>query len=281
MPALTLVTDSSADLPPELQEELGIIVVPGRCAFDEHSFADGELSSAEFYGRMRHERRPPRPFGAPEEAFRVAFEAALARSPQLVCLVMPFDVVPSFTTASAAMLSMDGVDIKILNPGVASAGLCSLIVSLSAGVNAGWDRDALLAAVDELEPLCDALFVPNELEWLERTGRLPLIEDRIGQVGAGLPVVRVGTRITGVAREVTRERALKKAVETVGARAGERSLIVTIDHANAPDVAGQLAEMARRRWNVARLIVTDLSPTIGSQLGPGAIGVGVAPVARL
>jgi fatty acid-binding protein DegV len=31
---------------------------------------------------------------------------------------------------------------------------------------------------------------------------------------------------------------------------------------------------------VERLIVTELSATIGSQLGPGAVGIGVAPVAK-
>jgi fatty acid-binding protein DegV len=32
------------------------------------------------------------------------------------------------------------------------------------------------------------------------------------------------------------------------------------------------------RWPIAELVVTELSATIGSQLGPGAVGIGVAPL---
>ena len=47
-----------------------------------------------------------------------------------------------------------------------------------------------------------------------------------------------------------------------------------------PELAARAAQMMRARWRVEELIVTNLSGTIGSQLGPGAVGIGVAPVAR-
>ena len=57
-------------------------------------------------------------------------------------------------------------------------------------------------------------------------------------------------------------------------------MIVTIDHAANPALAGRMADAAKARWHVAELIVTELSATIGSQLGPGAAGIGVAPMPR-
>ncbi|HEX6032030.1 MAG TPA: DegV family protein [Tepidiformaceae bacterium] len=281
MPRLALVTDSTADIPPDVAGEIGVRVVQARAAFEEHAFDDNATPASVLYGRMRAEGKAPRPFGVPEPAFRAAFEAALKESPSVLCLVMPFDVSPSFTTAAAAMLSMDDVDIKILNPGVASAGLCSFIVSISAGVKRSWHRERVLAAVDEIEPLCDTLFVPAEVKWLDRAGRLQLIGDRLGEIGESIPVVRVGTRMTGVALADTHEGALKRAVDTAGQRAADAPLIVTVDHADAPELAARVGEMMRGRWNVERLIITELSATIGSQVGPGAIGIGVAPVLRV
>ena len=281
MASLALITDSTADIPAPLAEKAGVRVVQSRAAFEEHAFDDDEQPASALYARMRAEQRAPRPFGVPESSFKAAFEEALADSREILCLVMPFDVSPSFTTASAAMLSLDAPNIKILNPGVASAGLCSFVLSLSAGVRAGSNLARTLAAVDLIEPLCDTLFVPADLAWLERAGRLQLIEDRIGEIGSGTPLVRVGTRITGVACADTHELALKKAVDTAGLRAGDRTpLIATIDHADAPDLAARVATMMRGRWNVEQLIVTELSATIGAQLGPGAVGIGVAPVGR-
>src|SRR5688572_5030562 len=115
MPALALITDSTADIPAAEAERAGVRIVRARSAFEEHAFSDGELDAATLYGRMRAEGRAPRPFGVPELEWRAAFEAALAEAESVLCLVMPFDVSPSFTTASAAMLSMDDAPIKILN----------------------------------------------------------------------------------------------------------------------------------------------------------------------
>ncbi len=274
-----LITDSTADLPPALADSLGVRVVPVRFAFDEESFLDGELSSAEFFGRLGSAPHPPRTFGVSEAAFRAAFEETLAQAETILCLVTPFDVSPTFTTASAAMLSMDHVDIKILNPGVASAGLCSLLAALAPLAGAGRRRDEVIAALDTIEPQCDTIFVPAQSRWLEQAGRLPLIQDRLGEIGDGTPVVRVGTRITGVALEPSHEAAIARAIQVAGTRAdpGQR-LIATITHANASELASDVGARLRQRWPIDQFITTELSSTLGAQLGPGAIGIGVAPV---
>ena len=161
---------------------------------------------------------------------------------------------------------------------MASAGLCSLVVSLLRGVRAGWARDQLLDAIDRLGPQCDTLFVPADTRWLEAAGRVPLIEDRLGELGDGFPVVRAGTRITGVALCDSMESAVREAAKRAGGRVtGGAPLVVTIDHA-ANAAAAALAEAAMRDcWPVADVLVTQLSATFGAQLGPGAVGIGVAP----
>ena len=273
-----IVTDSTADIPPRLARELGISVVPSRFAFASEAMVDGDLEGAAFYRRLENEPQAPQIFGVPEAAFRSAFAACLDEADSVLCLVTPFDVSASFTTASAAMLSMERADIKILNPGVASAGLCSLLRALAPLALAGASRSDVIAALDEFEPQCDTLFVPADPRWLERAGRLPLIEDRIGVVGDRCLVVRVGTRVTGVVLAESPDAAREAAIGAIGRRLQtDAKGIVTVAHANAPDVAAAVAERVQQRWPVADALVTELSATIGAQLGPGAIGIGIAP----
>ncbi|MGE5596589.1 MAG: DegV family protein, partial [Hyphomicrobiales bacterium] len=73
------------------------------------------------------------------------------------------------------------------------------------------------------------------------------------------------------------EQALEKAVALAGARAQGKKVVVAIDHAAAPERAARAAELAKQRWDVARIVTTELSATVGAQLGPGAVGIGVAP----
>jgi DegV family protein with EDD domain len=278
MSRIVLVTDSSADLPAAVVAGGGVSVVRAQYAFDERTFSDGEQPAVELYARMKREGRAPRPFGAPEAAFREAFRAVLTEGAEPLCVVTPFDVNPSFTTAVAAQLSIDEAKFKVVNGGVGSAGLCALVTSLLAGVRGGWGRQQVLDALDRLAPQCDTMFVPAGVAWLERAGRLPLVEDRIGSVGEAFPVVRAGTRITGVALANTHDDALAEAVQRAGARVedGQR-LVVAIDHADDRALAAKVEAMMRERWPVAQAVVTELSATIGAQVGPGAVGIGVAP----
>lgn len=283
MQHVALVTDSTSDIPPKLAAQLGVFVVPASFAFDDQRYLEGDLELAAYYARLRAGQRAPRTFGAAEAAFRGAYTAALRHAESVVCLVTPFDVNASFTTAAAAMLAVQdeltGAAIKVVNPGVGSTGLCSLLVSLSRGIARGWRCEDVLTAVDELGPRCDALFVPETAVWLERAGRLALLEERLGEVGDNVPVVRIGTRITGVALAGGLDEAIEVAVATATARAGDAgSLVITISHADAPQRAEQVTKATHSRWPAAEVIVTTLSPTIGAQLGPGAIGIGVAPL---
>jgi len=282
MQPLALITDSTAGLSPHEAQQRGIRVAAASYALANERRIDGSEPWDAFYARMSESTEVPRTFGVTERAFIEAFEAGLEAAEGILCLVTPYDVNPSFTTAAAAGLSVQydrpDAQIKVLNPGVGAAGLGALLLSLASGLSGGCSSDTLLAALEALEPQCDSLFVPADVRWIEQAGRLEMIEDRIGRIEDGGAVVRVGTRITGVERTTDRDEALGRAVELVGRRPGNVAMNVVLVHAAAEGDANRMAAAMRARWNVAELVIGELTATHGSQLGPGAIGIGVCPL---
>jgi len=277
---VAVVTDSSCEIPPAEAARLNMSMAPVKFAFEQHAVADGSLPWPAFYARMTESGEPPQGFGTSEDSFIEAFAAARAISDEVLCLLTPFDVSPSFTTATAAALGSPAGSVRIENPGIASAGLGALLLSISAGVSAGLSRAELTDAIDRLEPMTETLFVPARLTWLERSGRLALIEDRLGSLAGMVPVLRVGTRLTGVTAAETHDAALARAVELAGARApAGTEFVALVAHAGVPDIAASIQQRLRETWHVTHAVITDLTSTIGSQLGPGAIGIGLAPVA--
>jgi DegV family protein with EDD domain len=269
-----LVTDSTADLP----EGSGPVVVPAHVAFSDRNFSDAEITAAEYYRRLRSSDDAPYLSCPSEDEYRAAFEKALTEGGSVLCLVTPFDMIPSFTSANAAAVTLRPETIKIVNPGVASVGLGALLISLQEGVKAGWELTRLIDTLDDLAPASDSMFVPAGLDWLDRTGRLKVIEERLGDLGDDLIVVRAGTRLTGIAAAGSRPEIHDRLLTEVARRAGgDRPMVVCVDHAQNPEDAVLIAGQARERWNVVRLEISELSPTFGAQFGPGAVGVGVAP----
>ncbi len=280
-PGVALVTDSTAGLSTVLAESLGISVVPASFAFSEERFLEGDGPASSVYERMASTGIAPRSFGAAEAGFRKSFEEGLRSCGSVLCLVTPFDVNPSFTTANAAMLAIQFDEpearIKVANAGVGSAGLGALLISLAEYRNSGASIQDLLNELDELEPLCDSLFVPEHSDWLERSGRRAAIEERLGALDDGTVVVRLGTRVTGVTTAGQFEAGVASAVELAGKRAGDVPLNAVVLHANAPEAADRAAAAMRERWDVKRLEIGELPATHGAQLGPGTVGIGVCP----
>ncbi|MGH2633885.1 MAG: DegV family protein [Tepidiformaceae bacterium] len=277
---VAIVTDSCCELAPDEAARGNIFIAPAKFAFEQRAVADGALPWPEFYARMAGAEEIPQTFGTSEDDFIAAFEAAFEQGDEVMCLLTPFDVSPSYTTATAAAIGFKAGMVSIENPGIASAGLGALLLSLADGVAAGWSRTEVAEAIDRIEPMTETIFVPGSVAWLERSGRLALIEDRLGPIGDRTPVLRAGTRLTGLAVCESHDAALARAVALAGARAPDgTALIAVVAHAGAPEAAERVHQQLAGRWNIARASTSDLTSTIGSQLGPGAIGIGVAPVA--
>jgi DegV family protein with EDD domain len=279
MDRVVLVTDSTAGLAPDAARDLGIAVVPASFAFSDARRLDSEGSGV--YERMTREGVAPRTFGVTEAAFRDAFTGGLQSAESVLCLVAPFDVNPSFTTACAAMLAIQFEEpdarIKVANAGVGSAGLGALLTALAGAARRGGGMDELLALVEELEPRCESLHVPDGTKWLERAGRLQLIEERVGAIDDGTVIVRIGTRITGVKLAEDQDTALLQALDLASARTGAGPVNVCLAHAGAPTRAERFAKAARQSLEIENLSITGMSPTHGAILGPGTVGIGVCP----
>jgi DegV family protein with EDD domain len=282
MNRVALVTDSTACLGANTAGAHGIDIVAAGFAFADERYSDGALSAAELCARIDAAGVSPRAFGVTETAFRDAFEAALTRGDAVCCIVTPFGGSPTFTTAAAAVLEIQAntssAVLKVANAGIGAAGLGALLVSLSCLTQSRASLDDVLQRMDDLQPRCESFAVPATNQWLERSGSAAAIRDRLGPLDGGFPVLRVGTRITGVSSAKTHGEAIANAIASAGARAGSSRLNIVVGHANAPELAQEIVDRMCATWPVEGALVGELSATHIAELGPGAIAIGVCPV---
>src|SRR5215472_4827415 len=87
MSSIGVVTDSTADLEPRLQERLGLAVVPLIVNWDGQTYRDKiDLGPSEFYRRLRTSKSLPKT-GAPSiAAFETAFRQQLKEHDGVVCI---------------------------------------------------------------------------------------------------------------------------------------------------------------------------------------------------
>src|SRR5262249_25083165 len=100
--AISIVTDSSVDLPADEVRRIGVEIAPIQVAFWTEFFRDDALARAEFYRRLPDEPRLPVIAAAMPADFLAAYQRAHRRGPGVLCLINPFESCSTYTAAYSA-----------------------------------------------------------------------------------------------------------------------------------------------------------------------------------
>ncbi len=108
--AVRIVTDSASDLPQDMADALGIVIVPLHVRFGAEELVDREqLSVAQFWARCAASADLPETAAPSPGAFKAAFEAVLAQGADgVVCVTLSSKLSATNEAASQAARAMEG-----------------------------------------------------------------------------------------------------------------------------------------------------------------------------
>ncbi len=277
---ISIVTDSSVDLPAAETRRLGIETAPLQVAFSTEFFRDDALDRDEFYRRLKDEPRLPTIAAAMPSDFLAAYRKAHERAKRVLCLINPFESCSTYTAAySAAVVAKrdSKIDVEVMNTGRALTALGAVALGAAEMAARGAELKDIIGAIEEATPQIDSFYAPATSEYLRRDGRISLYEMNVGPLGGMLPLIRVWGRIAVIGKARTQAENIGKMLELAQSELGGSEAIVAITHANNPGGAKSLAADAQKRLKCAKVIVTPLGPSAGAYCGEGTVGLGFCP----
>src|SRR3990172_4306773 len=258
MPRVAIVTDSSACLPPELVERYHVIVVPLAFLFDGELSHDGELSSHEFYERLKAARRFPSTTSPAPGEFLDAFRRARCEgAASVLCLTLSsaYSGTHSAAVSAAEMACQELPDLKVSvvdTGGIAmSHGFAVLAAARAVADGATLDEAASVAqAIGSRAELVGAL---DTMRYLAKGGRVPWIAHWAASLLRVKPIlVARGERVGGAGRVRTTPGASDPFLRHLEGRARVGcDLHVAVMHADAPERARELAVRVQERVSPA------------------------------
>lgn len=272
MRAVRIVTDSTADIPPQLIERLQITVVPAYVQMEGRSLRDGEEITREtFYRRLPELEEVPTTAAPPAHEFTVAFRSLIGRAEEVVAVLLSTTLSAMFNSAYLGAQEVEELKIHLVDSGQVAMGLGWQAIMAAEAAAAGKSAAHILTLLEDVRPRIRIVTMLDSLEYLRRSGRVdwaraaaarllrikPLLEVHEGQVN-----------LTGRVR--TRRRALDHVLEMTAAL-GELDRLAVL-HTSAPDV-----EAFRNRlgtlFPVERILVSQVGPIVGTHTGPNAVGI--------
>lgn len=279
MGRIAVVTDSTADLPPELAAAAEITVVPLWVRFGAAEYRHGvDITTAEFWERLLAAGSDIPTTAAPAPGvFRDVFEACFAAGAEaVVCPLIGSKLSGTLQSATVAASMLPNREIHLIDTGTTSmaTGMAAILATELAAT--GISAAAVAEGVRSRLPDLDLFVAVDTLEYLRRNGRLSAARAAIGTVLSVKPIITVRDGEVVLDRSTrTRAKARELAIELITAAPLERLAIMhtpTSPRAEVDDFRNRLIARIPGGIDPAKVIVAQIGSSTGPHLGPDLMG---------
>jgi len=279
---VAIVTDSTAYLPPQLAAEAGVTVVPLQVVVGGISLAEGvEVTSGEVAQALREWQPVTTSRPSPQTFVETYRELAAAGAAGIVSLHLSGDLSGTVDAArvAARAVAADGVRVDVVDSRLLAMGLGFAALTAARAAAEGADVDEVARRATRQALSTGVWLYVDTLEYLRRGGRIGPAAAWLGSALAVKPLLHlVDGRLEPLERVRTASRALARLEEITVAEAGTGAVDVAVQHLAAPERAADLADRLRSRIPAVRqLVVDEVGAVVGAHVGPGMLGVVVAP----
>jgi DegV family protein with EDD domain len=275
---ITLITDSTCDLPSDLIAQHGIHVIPQRILWDGELYFDGiNLTADRFYERLSTSETLPETAPPTPEDFAAEFEAArsAARAEQVVAIFLSSYLSKSFAHAQAGARLVD-FPVFLHDSQTVSMGLGFAMLAAAGALQAGADVEGILEAARQSRRQTRIFFTVDTLEFLYRGGRIGGARHAIGTALNVKPILSVAYgQIEQVESVRTRARAVGRMLEMAAENIPPGSTRIALMSGGADEEALALLDPARKQLRPQEIFECHITPSLGVHSGPGVLGITV------
>ena len=279
--AIAVVTDSTAYLPDGLARELQVSVVPLYVIMGGASGEEGvDITPDQLAAALRERRQPVSTSRPTPSAFAHTYRRCLDSGAKgVVSIHLSRELSGTWDAARLAAEDVDPSCVKVIDSRSAGMGLGFAVLAAAELARAGAELDDVVGTGVDTAAATVTLFYVDTLEFLRRGGRIGAAAAVLGTALAVKPLLHVvDGRIVALEKVRTASKAIARLAEVAVERAGGRLVDIAVQHLAAPERAEGVASVLRERIpRLRRMYTSEVGAVVGAHVGPGLIGVVVAP----
>jgi len=273
--AVKILTDSTADLPQEIVNQLGVVVVPQLIRFGDRVYREGiDISRDEFYSRLLSDGVHPSTSQPSPQEFVDAYRKIESQSADGILSVHVSHKLSG--TYDSAMQGVTLAEIKypieVVDTLSVSMGLGLLVMLAARLAKEGMSLSDLAAEIKQRSEDIHLLGFFDTLKYLAAGGRIGKAKALIGSVLSVKPVVSLREGELQPAGQVrNRAKGMERLTEFLREAKPEELVVI---HSTTPKEARHLADKISGLHPGKPIIVSQFSAAVGAHTGPGALFVG-------
>jgi DegV family protein with EDD domain len=270
---IKIVTDSTCDLPQEVIDELDISVVPCYINFPDKSYLDGvEITRKEFYDKLPNYDPPPTTSAPAIGTFvKVYNDLAKKGATGILSIHISSALSGIYNVAVLASEAVEKVVVKTFDAGQLSLGTGMVVETVARAAKAGSSLDKLLQLAKDVSARTFTFAAVDTLKYLQRSGRVSHIKATLGSLLQIKPILQMHQAKIEMGAARTLKGSMDHLLQILKSLGPlER---VGLVHTNAIERTEQLFDLAAPLLpDKIKHYTVDVTPVLGSHLGPGMFG---------
>ncbi len=269
---VAVVTDSVADISPQLAEELEIAIVPLILRLGSDIYRDSlDISPDEYYQKLTTEKTLPKTSAPPPMAFSETFDRLAEKTDSILYIGLSSKFSGTFQIATQSVgLMKNKCRIELLDSQWAAMAQGFIAISAAKAAIAGANLDETLSVAREAIPRVALYAAFDTLEYLERGGRIGRAQALLGSLLKINPIIGIKDgEVVPLGRQHSRAKAIDFIYEIATANPDIEALAV--EYATDRNEADKLVERLKTEFPQVPVYISRATPVMGTHTGPGLI----------
>ena len=271
---ISIITDSSADIPQDLSSDLGIIVVPCHVLIDGKDCKDGvDICSSEFYEYLANSSHLPTTSQPSIPEFQTVYEEELNKGHDIISIHVSSKLSGTVNSATQAKTALGAPpNIIIIDSMLASFALGLIAIRAASLVNQEKDLASIHESLIDLCNRTHCIVALDTLDNLYKGGRIGKAQAFLGGMLNVKPILHLRE---GEVHPLERSRSIKRATNRLSELFGEYLPVTDVGILYSTDSShcDYLSDLLRPVIADNHPIISQFGPTLGTHVGPNAIGI--------
>ena len=269
-----IVTDSTADLPPQLARELGITVVPVYVRFGDEIYRDRvDISEDEFYHRLLHGHIHPTTTQPTPKDFVDVYKNLVGQADGIISIHVSSKLSGTY---NSALLGKEFVEkecpIEVIDSKLVTMGLGQLVIAAKYLAESERGLDQVVEEVKHIIPSIHVLGLLDTLKYLALGGRIGKVQSLLGSVLNEKPMLTIEDgELLPAGRFRSRAKGIDRLFDFVKNAVDVQDLAIVYN--TTPDEAQALVGRMASMFPKERIRLAKLGPALGVHAGPDILFV--------
>jgi DegV family protein with EDD domain len=278
MAQIKILTDSTSDIPANAIKKYGIEIIPVNIVLNGKTYRDGiDITPQNFYGNIENYDEMYSE-AVRYEDYALKYKKLTYECDELIIIHCSKELSKTYENAVRVhedFKNSHKCKVEVIDSKQCSMGLGLMVIAAARAAQEGKRSDEVLSLIESYIPNTSVFLAVPSLKYLRKGKKISGLKSLIGTAVGLKPVLAIEDGKLAVKSKLfgQQRNMMLEMLDFITKDIGNSPIELGITHAGAEDLADELKDVFKQKFDCNNVFVSYTGPSIGINTGPKATGI--------